>query len=72
MISLHAMTDKPLFHEPGDLIIKSTDIDFNAFPLKLDESETDKYGYYSLEYVEKQIDDQLDETIERDGEQPKL
>jgi hypothetical protein len=70
VISLHAMTDKALFHESGDLIIKSTDIDFNGFPLKLDESETDNYGYYSLEYVEKQTDEQLDEIIERDGSDP--
>ena len=56
VIFLHGMSDKALFHENGDLVIKGNDIDFASFNLELDETLLDNFGYYPWDYVNKQID----------------
>jgi hypothetical protein len=61
------MTDKALFHESGDLIIKASNIDFNSFDLQLDEvMELDRFGYYKWEYVNNQINSLLIERLGRE------
>lgn len=66
VIKLHYASDKALFHESGDLVIKASDIDFNAFNLELDESELDDFGYYLLSYVTGQIEKKGNELLGRE------
>ena len=66
VIKLHGMTDKALFHESGELVIKASDIDFHAFNPELDESELDDFGYYSWEYVTNQVNKIGKECLERE------
>lgn len=63
VIFLHGMSDKALFHENGNFVIKATDIDFTSFNPQFDETLLDDFGYYQWDYVNKQIDKRLDEKV---------